>query len=109
MFIRRRVSVRGVKLYRYQTRREGKRIITTYIGTASAEHEEIIQTERAGRKVLAHAKRERRNPPRDEFEVALDSRLAELRQLVNDAFTAAGWHRHKRTWRSTRKGRPLKT
>ena len=107
MYFRRRVSASGVKLYAYSCHREGKQVIRKYIGTATARDEENAKSEREEKRELRRAKREQRNPSRDEFEHALDARLAELRDLAAAALIANGWHLHKRQWRSRRRGRPV--
>jgi hypothetical protein len=104
MFLVRRVSKRGCKLYRYSSRREGGRVVKQYEGVATALDAERLEALRR-QEEQAREQRRRECEPSD-VERQLAARLASDRRAVAAALEAAGFRSVEWHWRSRRIGRP---
>lgn len=96
---------RGGRQVYYRKRREGRRVVSEYIGAG-----ELAQL-LAQCDALEREDRERERETwraecaaRDEVDRALDNALALGRALLAGAMLATGHHTHKGTWRHRRKG-----
>ncbi len=94
---------RNGKSYYYQKRREGRQVISQYIGsgylaTLAAQLDQIGQIERAAEREQWHRQQAK--------QAALDIEIAEYARLVQTltaaVLLASGCHRPKRQWRVKR-------
>ncbi len=89
------------KAYYYQSRREGRRVVSDYIGAG------LIGQYAAQLDYLDQAQRRTERADRARFR-DFDTQARQLDALVAEAIadvlTAAGYHQHKRQWRKRRGG-----
>ena len=90
--------------YFYRSRREGRRVVSEYVGCGElgALLAKIDNRERREQEAARQALREEAQEARE-----LDSLMSELRvaaeQATTEALLASGYHQHKRTWRRRRR------
>ncbi len=94
---------RGGHRYYYRKRREGRRVVSEYVGTGPLA--EAIGTLTHCDRIRAALARETARQERAELEVC-DEPLAELATLLHTLTAATlvtnGYHQHKRQWRRRR-------
>lgn len=89
---------RGKKFYYYEKQREGKHIISRYVPNWLASYAGILQEK-------ANETRELRRVQRQidaDIEQLITANEAELKRELAEALLAAGYHKHKGTWRRKR-------
>ena len=96
---------RGHHLYYYRKRREGKRVISEYVGRgelaeAIATLDALNRHEQEGERA---ALRDEREAQRDVDQV-IDAAEELLRVVTGAVLLASGYHRHKGQWRRRRDG-----
>jgi len=96
---------RGHRLYYYRKRREGKRVISEYVG--HGELAEAIATLDALDRHEQEAERaalwDEREAQRD-VDQAIDTAGELVRALTHTVLLASGYHKHKGQWRKRRDG-----
>jgi hypothetical protein len=96
---------RNARMYYYRKRREGKRVISEYIGGGfSGQLAEILQMEDR-----QEAERKRRELGKQKRQAAsIDNQLDEIeeytRTMTRACLLLAGYHTHKGQWRKRRDG-----
>jgi hypothetical protein len=99
------IETRKGKLYYYEKRREGGRVVSEYIGGGAvadlAEHRAMIERARHEEE-LERLRRERASMEEIDSELEAASHLIDL--LAKASLLTAGFHEHKRQWRRRRDG-----
>ena len=97
---------RNGRLYYYEKRREGERVVSQYVGTGSFAEACAVLNE------AAKQKRQRQREAVREEQEALDREakqvkdvLERIRALTHAALIAGGYHTHKGQWRKRREHR----
>ncbi len=92
--------------YFYRSRREGQRVVSEYVGCGDVG---ALVAEVDNAKQLARAAARRALLEEVSQARLVDAAMADLRnaadEAANKALLAAGFHRHKRTWRRRRQTR----
>lgn len=96
---------RNGKLYYYQKRREGDRVISQYVGGGVVA--DLAENSAAMQRASRAIQREQLKAERMSI-AEIDTALDELNQMVDTLMTAelllSGYHQHKRQWRRRRSG-----
>ncbi len=94
------------RLYYYEKRREGKCVVSTYVGTGSfAEACAVLnESKRENRQRRREAIREEQEALDREARQVIDV-LDQIRALTHAALIAGGYHLHKGQWRKCREHR----
>lgn len=98
---------RGAGRYYYRARREGRRVVKSYVG-AGPLAEAVAELDRGERAALAHARAEaeRDRVARKRVDRALEVLGSSVNAALAATLTAAGFHRHNRgEWRRRRRAR----
>jgi len=96
---------RGHHLYYYRKRREGKRVISEYVGRG-----ELAEATATLDALDRHEQEDERAALRDEREAqravdqAIDTAGELVRALTHTVLLASGYHKHKGQWRKRRDG-----
>jgi hypothetical protein len=90
---------RGNKLYYYEKERDGKRVISRYLPSPISSYAGILQEQANETREL---KRVQRQLDAD-IEQLIKVNEVELKRELAQALLAAGYHKHKGTWRKKRK------
>ena len=96
---------RGRRLYYYRKRREGKRVVSEYVGTGllaelAAECDGLDRQEQEAERAARRAEREAQL----EIDRTIDAAGEAVRTLTGAVLLANGYHLHKGQWRKRRDG-----
>ncbi len=97
---------RNGRFYYYEKRREGERIVSTYVGTGSFAEARAVLNDAAKekRRLQREALRQEREALDREGRQVRDV-LDQIRALTHAALIAGGYHMHKGQWRKRREHR----
>ncbi len=97
---------RNGRFYYYEKRREGERVVSTYVGTGSfAEACAVLnESEKQKRRLDREALRQEREAL-DRQAGQVKDVLDQIRALTHAALIAGGYHMHKGQWRKRREHR----
>ena len=91
---------RGGRRYYYRKRREGKRVISEYIGTGKAAELQAALDDRERRRRAEERQRRRKERVQmEQVDQALDELEAVTTALAQATLIVEGFHTHDRTWR----------
>ena len=96
---------RGKRMYYYQKKRQGHRVVSEYVGHGSLATL-IAELDREEREDYLHAHAEVRAQKSGfkELEVELEDLTTIVRALVHATLLTSGYHPHKGQWRKKRYG-----
>ena len=93
---------RGGRRYYYRKRREGKRVISEYIGTGeAAELQAALDNHERRRRAEQRQRRRKERVQMERVDQALDELEAVTTALVEATLIVEGFHTHERTWRKS--------
>ena len=97
---------RKSRFYYYRKRREGGRVVSTYVGTGSFAEAcaSRNESERENRRLEREAIRDEHEALDRQAQQVIDV-LDQIRALTHTALIASGYHMHKGQWRKRREHR----
>jgi hypothetical protein len=94
---------RGNGLYYYNKKREGKRVVSQYIGTGfSAGLISIMDQEKRKERGLARTQWKKEKTEIRKLEIDIEQLGMAIRGVVRATLLTSGYHPHKGQWRKTR-------
>jgi len=98
-------ETRGHKRYYYKKKREGKKVVSIYVGTGP-EAEKIAQEDERFREKRKNERQfwQSRIAEIEELDKECESMHKFIGNLINANFILAGYHKHKGEWRRRRDG-----
>ncbi len=98
-------ETRGNKRYYYKKKREGKKVVSIYVGTGS-EAEKIAQEDERLREKRRNEQQfwQSRIAEIEALDMECESMHKFIGNLINANFILAGYHKHKGEWRRRRDG-----